>query len=206
MKEIEGHTEEQIIKLITKLAKRLSYKFTFGYYDRDDIFQEAFIIGMDAIEKFDKKKAKHMTLESFVRVHMKRRLMSLKRDKMERIEPPCKSCKSFSNGKCVKNDGKANCAKWQNWQKRNDTKRALIGYHELNCPAAIIDLNLAFIDDKAANDEIIDYVSQNIPSYMRSDFLRFIEGESISVPRKNNLLQTIQDLVQSHPDYDDLVD
>ena len=46
-------TQDQVILVIQKVAKRLSNKYTFPNFDEDDIEQEAFIIGMEAMERYD---------------------------------------------------------------------------------------------------------------------------------------------------------
>lgn len=69
-------TQEEVTNLILKVAKRLSNKFTFPNVDEDDIEQEAFIIGMDALERYDGVRP----LENFLSVHIKNRLKNYKRD------------------------------------------------------------------------------------------------------------------------------
>jgi len=69
-------TEEQVILTISKISSRLANKFTFANYEEEDIAQEAFIIGMDAMDRYDEKRP----LENFLSVHIKNRLMNFKRD------------------------------------------------------------------------------------------------------------------------------
>lgn len=69
-------TQDQVILVIQKVAKRLSNKYTFPNFDEDDIEQEAFIIGMEAMERYDSSRP----LENFLAVHIKNRLKNFKRD------------------------------------------------------------------------------------------------------------------------------
>ena len=63
-------TEKEVTETITKIANRYAYKFQFGYYTPDDIRQEAFIIAMDALDRYDESRP----LENFLAVHVKNRL------------------------------------------------------------------------------------------------------------------------------------
>lgn len=64
-------------EIIMSVAKRIAARFTFPNYDVEDITQEAYIMGMDAIQRWDGVRP----LENFLSVHIRRRLMNLKRDK-----------------------------------------------------------------------------------------------------------------------------
>lgn len=73
-------TQEQVTLVITQVANRLASKFTFPNYDREDIAQEAAIIGMEAMSRYDGVRP----LENFLSVHINNRLKNLKRDKYYR--------------------------------------------------------------------------------------------------------------------------
>jgi len=69
-------TEQQVIDQIKIVVDRISPKYTFGTYDVDDIKQEAFIICMDALDRYDQKRP----LENFLSVHLSNRLKNFIRD------------------------------------------------------------------------------------------------------------------------------
>ena len=69
-------TQEQVIKQIEIVVNRIAPKYTFGTYDIDDIKQEAFIICMDALDRYDQKRP----LENFLSVHLSNRLKNFVRD------------------------------------------------------------------------------------------------------------------------------
>ena len=73
-------TEEQVITTISQISSRLANKYTFPNYESDDIEQEAFIIGMEAMNRYDENRP----LENFLSVHIKNRLSNFKRDKYYR--------------------------------------------------------------------------------------------------------------------------
>lgn len=76
MKIPQNMTEDQVIKTIRTVSLRLANKYTFPNYDAEDIQQEAFIIGMEAMNRYDEKRP----LENFLSVHIKNRLSNFKRD------------------------------------------------------------------------------------------------------------------------------
>lgn len=76
MKIPKNMTEEQVITTISRISSRLANKYTFPNYDAEDIEQEAFIIGMEAMNRYDENRP----LENFLSVHIKNRLSNFKRD------------------------------------------------------------------------------------------------------------------------------
>ena len=73
-------TEQQVLEIIERVASRYAHKFRFGYYTAEDIKQEAIIIGMEALNRYDEARP----LENFLAVHIKNRLNNFKRDKYYR--------------------------------------------------------------------------------------------------------------------------
>ena len=69
-------TYDQVMKQIEVVVNRISPKYTFNTYDVDDIKQEAFIICMDALQRYDQKRP----LENFLSVHLSNRLKNFVRD------------------------------------------------------------------------------------------------------------------------------
>lgn len=69
-------TQQEIIDQITIVVNRIAPKYTFNGYDIDDIKQEAFIICMDALNRYDNKRP----LENFLSVHLSNRLKNFIRD------------------------------------------------------------------------------------------------------------------------------
>ncbi|NDB59324.1 sigma-70 family RNA polymerase sigma factor [bacterium] len=69
-------TQEEVIKQIHIVINRIAPRYTFSGYDVDDIKQEAFIICMDALDRYDNKRP----LENFLSVHLSNRLKNFIRD------------------------------------------------------------------------------------------------------------------------------
>jgi DNA-directed RNA polymerase specialized sigma subunit len=72
----EGMTEQQVIDQIMIVVDRIAPRYIFYGYTVDDIKQEAFIICMDALHRFDNTRK----LENFLSVNLSNRLKNFVRD------------------------------------------------------------------------------------------------------------------------------
>ena len=69
-------TKEQVLEEITSVINKMCHKYTFYGYEVDDIKQEAFIMCMDAMDRYDPARP----LENFLSVHLSNRLKNFVRD------------------------------------------------------------------------------------------------------------------------------
>lgn len=76
MKIPKNMTEQQVVDQINIVVNRISARYTFHGYEVEDIKQEAFIICMDALDRYDQKRP----LENFLAVHLSNRLKNFVRD------------------------------------------------------------------------------------------------------------------------------
>ena len=76
MKIPKGMTETQVTEQISIVINRIAPKYTFSGYEIDDIKQEAFMICMDALTRYDTSRP----LENFLSVHLSNRLKNFVRD------------------------------------------------------------------------------------------------------------------------------
>ena len=72
----EGLDEQYVIDTIYSIAKKISHKYVFTSYQAEDIEQEAFLIGMECLSRYDQVRP----LENFLYTHMNNRLKNFKRD------------------------------------------------------------------------------------------------------------------------------
>ena len=75
-------SEQEVVDTITKVARHLAPKYVFASYDIEDIFQEAFIIGIEGLEKYDEKRP----LSNFLFTHISNRLKNFKRNNYYRLD------------------------------------------------------------------------------------------------------------------------
>lgn len=76
MKIPKNMTEQETVDKITLVVNRIAPKYTFNGYDVEDIKQEAFIICIDALDRYDNKRP----LENFLSVNLSNRLKNFIRD------------------------------------------------------------------------------------------------------------------------------
>ena len=69
-------TEEEVMSEITSVINKVAHKYTFYGYEVEDIKQEAFIMCVDAMERYDPARP----LENFLSVHLSNRLKNFVRD------------------------------------------------------------------------------------------------------------------------------
>jgi DNA-directed RNA polymerase specialized sigma24 family protein len=72
----ENMTKQEVLEKIHLVVNRIAPKYTFHGYDVEDIKQEAFIICMDALNRYDQKRP----LENFLSVNLSNRLKNFVRD------------------------------------------------------------------------------------------------------------------------------
>ena len=72
----DGMTEQEVVDQIEKVCNRIAPRYTFYRYALDDIKQEAFIICMEALNRYDNSRP----LENFLSVNLSNRLKNFVRD------------------------------------------------------------------------------------------------------------------------------
>ena len=76
MKIPSNMSEEEVLEKIDLVVNRIAPRYTFNGYEVDDIKQEAFIICMEALKRYDCKRP----LENFLSVNLSNRLKNFVRD------------------------------------------------------------------------------------------------------------------------------
>jgi hypothetical protein len=181
---LHGVSEEEFLKVLNNISKRLGHKFKFGYHSFDDMKQQAAIFALEGLEKYDHNRP----LENFLWTHVRNRLFNYKRNNYQRPDKPCLSCPFFDKGyKCSKNqctefENKNDCELYSAWSSRNENKKNImqpthidsdILHHKTsNDPLSII-----------SNKEIIDFLDANISNEHRETYLKIKHGSK--VPKQN---------------------
>ena len=189
-------TEDEVIKTIRAVAKKLSAKYKYGFHEQEDMEQEAFLIAIRAMEKYDEAQP----LENYLTVCLRHTFLNERRKHVERAETPCNRCALYIMSKCHAFEGRLQCERFGRWHQRNVAKRLLangvskgvVGHasqnteiHHENEREDCGDFNL--IDNK----EIIDKIEAKIPLSMRKQYLKWKGG--IRLGNKNE--QIIKDML-----------
>ena len=75
-------SEHEVVSVITKVCKKLAPKYVFASYEVEDIEQEAFMMGVEGLHRYDTNKP----LENFMYTHINNRLKNFKRDNYYRFD------------------------------------------------------------------------------------------------------------------------
>ena len=169
-------TEREVTETITRVANRYAYKFQFGFYTPDDIRQEAFIIAMDALDRYDESRP----LENFLAVHVKNRLNNFKRDKYYRQQK----------------EDQANKNKYD-----NNTKKFLMEPIDISSVRDEHENNMR-LDDSFVNNiedqELLDIIDTFLDVVLRAYYLRILNGVYVPKPRREQIYNEINRILKEN--------
>lgn len=194
MKRIKGLSEAQILASIEKVVAQLAPGFTFGFYDVDDIKQEATIMALRKLAKFNVEKATFKSdalqakLENFLFVSVQNLLCNFKRDKFHRTDPPCAAC--YAGDHCEPNG----CEVYNLWVKRNASKMNIMRPGQIDSETFDVSQNdEADLVGEVGISEVFSRIDKELPVEYRSDYLKMRAGAS--VPKARRAL--IEDFIKS---------
>jgi DNA-directed RNA polymerase specialized sigma24 family protein len=199
-----GVTEEDFLKVLDNISKRLAYKFKFGYHDFDDMKQQAAIFAIEGLQKYDQKRP----LENFLWTHVRNRLFNYKRNNYQRPDKPCLSCPlydkhcSSSKSQCLQYSNKNDCELYASWSNRNENKKNImkpksIHHDDENNDTPIpdkYDTNLLL-----QNQEIINFLDDHIViAEYREIYLKLKHGVKVNKPLLDKLKSHISLLMKDY--------
>ena len=166
-------TEQEVLAVIEKIVNRYCHKFKFGYFTAEDIKQEAFIIAVDALDRYDETRP----LENFLSSHVKNRLINFKRDNY------CRQQKEDADIK---------------WELRNNAKKFLMEPLDISNIRDEQEKNMRnendFIEDIFTR-EMFDLIDSELPVDLRSDYLRIKDGVYVPKPRRQQIYDEISKII-----------
>ena len=166
-------TEQEVLAVIEKIANRYCHKFKFGYFTAEDIKQEAFIIAVDALDRYDETRP----LENFLSSHVKNRLINFIRDNY------CRQQKEDADIK---------------WELRNNAKKFLMEPLDISNIRDEQEKNMRnendFIEDIFTR-EMFDLIDSELPVDLRSDYLRIKDGVYVPKPRRQQIYDEISKII-----------
>lgn len=182
-------TREEALPTIQKIANKLAPNYVFGYYDVDDIKQEAILMGLEALSRYDESRP----LENFMRIHIKNRLITFKRDNFCRYNHVCGYC----------NNKSSDCQHCKNHEKYRESKKNIIE-----------PLDISNIDDESEPNmhdkfdlineiikkEINFLIDKYLPIEYRTDYLKVRDGVYVSKKRRNEIYEIVKDIIKEHGD------
>ena len=170
---------QKTINLIKRIIKKIAPKYTFGFYEVEDIEQEAFIIALEGLSKYNEKLG---SLSTFLQHHINNRLKNFKRDNYYQPRQKCPQCGQVFNKACP------SCLNFE-WQM--EQKRSLTETYQITEPFYIP-------QDKLEEQELFLIIESHLPQDLRSDYLKLKEGITIPYNRKIRLIDTLREILEEH--------
>jgi hypothetical protein len=167
-------TQELINKatpIINKIAKQRKDKYAFAYFDSKDIFQEIWLMCLDALKRY---RPEFGELENFLNKHVSHRIRNLKRDKYFRPEKdPNLSSRTMN--------------------RINIINAIPMGHNDIQNVSNISSNRLSEKNplDYCISKELEEYILNNIPKEMISHFILLLSGEKI----KKRILASLREKI-----------
>lgn len=137
-------SDEELVAVVEKVARRLARIYQFSYYEVDDLIQHCYVEALEVLDKYDGERP----LANFLAIHLRNRLHNLKRNKHARITTPCERCPlaawNKANDSCKIYDFKEDCHLYYKWvvtntDKKNISQPVNMGDHDV-CHQADFDI------------------------------------------------------------------
>lgn len=197
----KGISEDDFVNIVADIAKKLSYKFRFGYFDNLDITQESYVFALDALDRYDSSRP----LPNFLYVHIRNRLMNLKRNNYTRINPPCDTCPLGAyikcNDECTEYNDKMECGFYSSWFNRNTARKNLITPINLDGVNDDGENNMKVHDDigdMLDRKYIISILDANMPHHVRRDYLKMKHDVTIPKERIRIVINMAHSILKEH--------
>lgn len=195
--------ENEFLRVIDVISKKLGYKFKFGYHDFDDMKQQISIFALEGLKNYDHKRP----LENFLWTHVRNRLFNYKRDNYQRPDKPCLTCPLYdphckkSLSSCESYSNKEDCSLYSSWLSRNNTKKNLM---HLTTIDEIKDYSNAFSSDESllinaiASDEIFSLLESHLNGEYRTLYLKVKSGIKINKGDMDKLTTKLKEILKDH--------
>lgn len=193
--------EEDFLKALETISKKLIYKFKFGYHEVEDMKQQAAIFALEGLEQYDSKRP----LENFLWTHVRNRLFNFKRDNYFRPDNVCVGCPfhdpqcKLSANQCSKFTNKNDCEIFNQSNQRNNLKKNLMKPVNLDNDNNNIQSS-SDISEFISNAELIAIIEEHIETKYRETYLRLKGGAKVAKQDLLKLQDHIAHILQNHKD------
>lgn len=186
----KGYTEEQVLQIIERISNKLAGTFKFGYFEIEDMKQEAALFAWQGLKNYDGVRP----LENFLWVHVRNRLYNLKRNNYSRLDKPCLDCpfNAYKNHECTKFFNMLDCDLYERWELRNQVKKNLMSTKDQTDPAQA---QSSSAEEELFSRELYNVIDENIPVNLREDWIRLTYKLKLSKQKREMLLEIIKEIL-----------
>ena len=204
MKVPKGYTEQEVVDIIEKVSSRLAGKFKFGYHGIEDMKQQAAMIALESLDKYDETRP----LENFLYVCVHNGLFNEKRNKFERPDKPCFTCPFYdkhclkSSNQCAEFNDRMDCKLYNNWSIRNGAKKNIMKPIDIYNVRDEREQNMRVDDhvDDIVQKELWNIIDKHLDIGLRADYIKI--KNNVKLPKKRRVIveQAIFDIMREHYD------
>lgn len=183
-------TKEEVLKTIEKVVAIVSKKYTFAYFTLEDIQQEARLLALKVLPKYDGVRR----LDNFLYIHLNNRLTNLLRDTTHHIHPPCLPCHQNKYDLCeYKQMNEGPCERYLIWQKKNRIKHNIVNPHGIEKVDKSVN---AKVGESFAYEELKNKIDEALPINLRQPYLKMLAGIKVSKPQREAVQKAVLDILQ----------
>jgi DNA-directed RNA polymerase specialized sigma24 family protein len=178
MIEKETTLSEAQMTTILSVAQKVAPKFAFGIYDSDDMIQEAIILGMDCVSRYDPERG---PFENFVATHISNRLRTFVRKHSVRNAP----------------DVPKSSLDYVHWERSFGPKKRLQEALPLDDVSSSLTTEIDIINQLSMED-IQRAIDKNLPVEYRADYLRMLNNVHVPKGRRNKIKEILISILAEH--------
>lgn len=161
---------------LDKVCRRIASKYYVPGYDKRDVYQEAYLIGLEILGKYDPER--NPKVENFLNVSINNRFQNFIRIKSEN-KKNCGCCEYESCKKCRYRESKAKVIHMQQFTENFD-------YTD----------NIEFYREKL--HDLLPLIDLKLPVSMRDDWRRILDDSHVVRSRRFEILDEIREIVKEH--------
>jgi hypothetical protein len=172
--------EAEFLAVAEKLTGMLYSRFGKVHGDRDDFHQQVCVWCLEAAGRYDPALG---PLSAYLHRHVRNRCLNALRDRVQRADPPCRTC--HAGAPC----GAAGqlCKRYAAWRKRNDLKANLFRPRSMGDHPDRGEGLAGYTPDVEGgvlDADLMRFIDERLPAGVRGDYLRLMAGESATPSRK----------------------
>lgn len=167
-------TQEEL-ELLSRISKQVANKYFLPGYTPDDLEQEAFILGIGLLKKYNPNRA---PMENFVRFSLNNLMKNFIESKTHSQKPS--GCPEGCN-----------CKKCKFVISKTNIQRMVQMPEELDVPA---------IENTYRNslEELIPILNLKLPASMRQDWRKILDGAKVVKSRREEIFEEIRELLKEY--------
>lgn len=200
MKIPEGYSEDEVLAEIEHVTHALAAHMSFGCHDTEDMAQQGCLFALEGLEKFDPERAK---LRTYLYWYVRSRFINMRRKQLSRLTPPCNECPFYDpenvhglGSGCAEFKNKQDCSKYVGWERRNASKKSLMGSFDAKEVRNEHTNSLpAYQHSDVEIQELVSKIDSELPVDLRSDFCRLRDGVSVPKHRRVKVEEAVREIV-----------